>query len=97
MADRLISLMLFGTAYLCGVAAMLILFVGFVDWLQTGRWAELSLLELGYNAQLLKARWFLEHRWSWWLHDVLQWVPVYAALLCAAPLAWVCGAWMARR
>ena len=97
MADRLISLLLFGTAYLCGVAAMLILFVGFVDWLQSGSWTDLTVLELGYNAHLIKARWFLEHQWSWWLHDFLQWIPVYAALLSLAPLAWLSGAWTARR
>ena len=97
MTDRLLSLLLFGIAYLSGVAAMLILFVGFIDWLQTGSWSNLSVLEFGYNAHLLKARWFLDHRWSWWMHDVLQWIPVYAFLLGFAPLAWLFGAWMARR
>jgi hypothetical protein len=97
MTDRLLSLLFFGVAYCCGVAAMLILFVGFIDWLQTGSWSNLSVLELGYNAQLLKARWFLDHQWSWWMHDVLQWTPLYAFLLGLAPLAWLSGAWMARR
>lgn len=97
MADRLISLLFFGAAYICGVGAMLILFVGFIDWLQTGSWSNLSVLEFGYNSHLLKARWFLDHRWSWWMHDVLHWIPVYGVLLGFAPMAWVFGAWMGRR
>ena len=97
MTDRLISLLFFGIAYLSGVAALLILFIGFVDWLQTGSWNNLSVLELGYNTHMLKARWFLDHRWSWWMHDVLHLIPVYAFLLGFAPIAWIFGAWMARR
>ena len=97
VADRLISLLFFGIAYACGVAAVLMLLAGFIDWLQTGRWHDLSVLELAYNAHVVKARWFLEYRWSWWIHDMLQWIPLYALLLVVAPLAWVCGAWAARR
>ncbi len=33
MADRMISLTFYGLACLCGIAAVLILLVGFVDWL----------------------------------------------------------------
>ena len=97
VTDRLISLLFFGIAYACGVAAALMLLAGFIDWLQTGRWHDLSVLELAYNSHLIKARWFLEYRWSWWIHDVLQWVPLYGLLLAVAPLSWVCGAWAARR
>ncbi len=97
MADRLLSLLLFGAAYVSGVTAVLILFVGFIDWLQTGSWSNLSVLEFGYNAHFLKARWFLDNQWSWWMHDMLRWMPVYALLLGFAPFAWVSGAWMARR
>lgn len=97
MTDRLLSLLLFGLAYTCGVAAALLLLAGFIDYLQTGRWHAQSVLDLGYSSHVIKARWFLEYRWSWWIHDVLQWLPLYAFLLLMAPLWWVGGAWAARR
>ena len=74
-----------------------ILLVGFVDWLQTERWTNLSVLEFGYDTHLIRARWFINNRWSWWLHDLLHLIPLYAFLLALAPLSWVAGAWFNRR
>jgi hypothetical protein len=97
MADRMISLTFYGLACLCGIAAVLILLVGFVDWLQTERWTNLSVLEFGYDAHLIRARWFINNRWSWWLHDLMHLIPLYVFLLALAPLSWVVGAWFGRR
>ena len=85
---RITSIALFATALISFSSAVLLLLNGFIEYLQTGTWHSLSLLQLGYDSHLIKARWFLSYEWSWWLHDLLQFVPVYAALILLAPLAW---------
>ncbi|MCB1685982.1 MAG: hypothetical protein KDI31_15915 [Pseudomonadales bacterium] len=86
--DRLFSSALFGLALICFSLAFLLLLNDFVVYLQTGRWQTLSLLQFGYDSSLLRARWFLSHRWGLQLHDVLAQIPVPAVLLCVSPLAW---------
>ena len=89
MIDRAIAWFLFCTAYIFGIAAALILLAGFIEYLQSGHWTDVSLLEVGYDAYLIKARWFLDHRWSWWIHDVLNVIPLSVALIVSAPLLWL--------
>ena len=85
---RLTSITLFTIALLSFSGAVLLLLNGFIDYLQTDRWHSLSLLQLGYDYHLIRARWFLSHEWSGWLQDLLRHIPVYAALIGVAPLAW---------
>ena len=85
---RFTSIALFATALISFSSAVLLLLNGFIEYLQNGAWHSVSLLQLGYDSHLIKARWFLAHEWSWWLHDLLQFVPVHAALILLAPLAW---------
>ncbi len=77
--------------------ALVMLFAGFIEYLQIGRWDTPSLLEIGYEAHLIKARWFVAHQWSWWIHDVLERVPVALFLLGVAPLFWWVGNRLGRR
>jgi len=86
--DRAIAVALFVIAMLCFGGTVLLLLNGFVEYLQTDRWESLSLLQLGYDTHVLRARWFLANDWSWWIHDVLEKIPAYAALMAGAPLAW---------
>ena len=86
--DRTVSTTLFVVAIGCFAGAALLLINGFVDFLQTGRWASSSLLQIGYDLSLIRARWFLANQWSWWIHDLLALIPTYVALLFAAPLCW---------
>ena len=95
--DRMFAWLFYVTAYFFGVAATLILLAGFMDYLQSGHWNDMSLLELGYDSYLIKARWFLDHRWSWWIHDVLNAIPLSVALIVTAPMFWLLAARIDRR
>ena len=86
--DRAVAVALFVIAMLCFGGAVLLLLNGFIEYLQVGRWQSRSLLQFAYDAHVLRARWFLANDWSWWLHDALEVIPVYAALLVGAPIAW---------
>jgi len=55
------------------------------------------LLQLGYDAHLIKARWFLANQWSWPLHDALAKIPVLVTMVCIAPLFWWLGGVFGRR
>lgn len=91
--DRIVSTVLFAAAVLSLGGAGVLLLNGFVEYLQSGSWTATSLLELGYNTHLIRARWFLSYEWSWGVHDVLAIIPIYAALLGAAPVCW----WLSRQ
>jgi hypothetical protein len=95
--DRLFAYLLFLASLLAGAGAVVLVINGFVDWLVTERWESLSLLQLGYDTYMIKAQWFLANRCSWPVHDVLAVVPVYAALLGFAPIAWWCSNFLAKR
>ena len=57
--DRFVSISLFALAVLCLGGAGLLLLGEFVEYLQAGRWRIDSLLDSGYELNLLKSRWFL--------------------------------------
>jgi len=86
--DRVISIVLFAAAVLAFGGAVLLLLNGFIEYLQSGRWQAASLLQVGYDSHVIRARWFLGNDWNWWIHDVLALVPAYLALLAAAPCCW---------
>ena len=86
--DRAFSTVLFALAILAFGGAVLLLLNGFIEYLQIGSWRSTSLLQFLYDTYILRARWFLSHQWSWWIHDVLAVIPTYAALLILSPLAW---------
>jgi hypothetical protein len=91
--DRFLSIALFAAAFLSFGGASLLLLNGFIEYLQTGSWTATSLLQTGYDSYLIRARWFLANQWSWWIHDVLEVIPTYAALLGIAPVCW----WLSQR
>lgn len=91
--DRMVSTVLFAVAVLSLGGAGVLLLNGFVEYLQSGAWTATSLLELGYNTHLIRARWFLSYEWSWGIHDALAIIPIYGALLGAAPICW----WLSRQ
>ena len=86
--DRPLSTLLFLLALSSLAGAGLFLLGGFIEYLQAGGWRSPSLLELGYDSAVVRARWFLDNPWSWWIHDLLGAIPVYAALLALGPVAW---------
>jgi len=97
MTDRFLNLFFCLVALGLAGGAALLFIVGFVEYLQLGRWATRSLLQLGYDSQLIQARWFLAHPWSWPVHDALARFPITLAMLCAAPLSWWLGTLFGRR
>jgi hypothetical protein len=91
--DRTLSTVLFLVALGSLGGAGVILVNGFLEYLQTGGWSAASLLQIGYDTHVIRARWFLANDWSWWLHDLLEMIPSYVALLAVAPCAW----WLSTR
>ena len=86
--DRPISTLLFLTALGCLIGAALLLLGGFIEYLQVGFWRSPTLLQAAYDSRLVDARWFLANPWSWWIHDLLDDIPAFAALLALGPAAW---------
>ena len=97
MTDRFLSAFFHILALALAGGAVLLFILGFVEYLQVGRWPRLSLLQLGYDTHLIRARWFLGNRWSWPVHDALAKIPVTLTMLCAAPLCWWLGGIFGRR
>lgn len=97
VVDRILAPVLFvlALALLC-VAALLAL-AGFIDWLIHGRWPDQSLLRLGYDSGLLRARWFLSYGWGTAVRDALAAVPGSLAALLLAPLCWWSAGRLGRR
>lgn len=86
--DRFISIALFLIAVLCLGGAGLLLLTDFVEYLQLGHWRVDSLLDSGYELNLLRSRWFLASDLGSAVREVLRRVPTFVALLAFAPLAW---------
>lgn len=95
--DRAFSVLLFAIAVLSFGGAVLLLLNGFIAYLQLGSWKTLSLLQFCYDAHIIRARWFLANDWSWWIHDLLEAIPGYAALLAVCPVAWWLSGMVGRR
>ena len=95
--NRIIAIICFTSALLLVGMVAIVLLLGFTEWLQTGRWYSKSLLQAAYDAGLLRARWFLSGDWAWYVHEVLNVIPVLAVWLAAAPLIWAVGLKFARR
>lgn len=95
--DRWIAYALLTLAICCGCAAAVLALAGFVEYLQSGRWAARSVLDLAYEWRLVRARWFLANDWSWPLHDALRATPVIALMVALAPLCWWLGSLLGRR
>jgi hypothetical protein len=91
--DRFVATVLFVLAILCLGGACLLLLNDFVEYLQMGRWRIDTLLESGYELNLLKSRWFLASDLGSLVRDGLRRVPTFAALLLLAPMAW----WLSNR
>ncbi len=91
--DRFVSIVLFVFAVLCLGGAGLLLLNEFIEYLQLGRWRVDSLLDSGYELNLLKSRWFLASDIGSGVREGLRRVPTFAALLAVAPLSW----WLSNR
>jgi hypothetical protein len=91
--DRFLSTTLFLLALAALAGAVLLLLGGFLEYLQVGRWRQGTLLDAAYDLNLVRSRWFLTSELANSLRSVLQKVPLFAALLAFAPLAW----WLSRR
>lgn len=86
--DRFFSTCLFVLAMVCLGGACLLLLNEFLEYLHNGRWRIDSLLDVGYEYHLLKARWFLASDVGSSVRGVLRQIPAFAALLVLGPLAW---------
>jgi len=89
--------MFFSLALVLCCALAVGLLSGLIEWLQVGRWKSVSLLQAGYDINLLRARWFMTTDWGWRLHDVLESIPLYLVGLIMAPLCWRVGLVFVRR
>lgn len=89
--DRWFALFFHALALICACLAALLALSGFIDFLIVERWPDQSLLRVGYDSGLLRARWFLAHDWTMTLRDVLARVPAALALLALAPASWWLG------
>ena len=97
MKDRLLAISFFGLALLLFSAVVVGLLVGLIEWLQSGHWPSISLLEAAYDTGLVRARWFVTVEWGWRLHEWLDMVPLSVAAIVIAPLFWRIGLIFARR
>jgi len=97
MRDRILGIFCFAAALLLCCAVVVALLAGLIEWLQSGRWHNLSLLQAGYDLQLLRARWFLATDWGWRVHELLDQIPLLAAGALLAPLCWWVGLIFVRR
>jgi hypothetical protein len=91
--DRTLSVLLFAIAILALGGAGLLLINDFIEYLQIGRWRIESLLDAGYDLNLLKSRWFLASDAGGLIREGLRQIPVFVALLVLGPAAW----WLSNR
>lgn len=91
--DRTFSVMLFALAILSLGGAGLLLLNDFIEYLQVGRWRIESLLDAGYDLNLLSSRWFLTSELGGFIREGLRQTPAFVALLILGPAAW----WLSSR
>lgn len=91
--DRAFSIILFVLAILSIGGAGLLLLNDFIEYLQVGRWRIESLLDAGYELNLLNSHWFLASNLGGLLREGLRQTPAFAALLVLGPAAW----WLSNR
>ncbi len=91
--DRAVSIVLFVIAILCLGGAGLLLLNDFIEYLQSGRWRLDSLLDAGYDLNLLRSRWFLASDVGALIREGLRQTPAFVALLLLGPAAW----WLSNR
>jgi hypothetical protein len=91
--DRTFSVMLFAIAILSLGGAGLLLLSDFLEYLQVGRWRIDSLLDAGYDLNLLNSRWFLASEVGSLVREGLRHTPAFLALLILSPAAW----WLSNR
>lgn len=89
--DRTFSVLLFLLAILSLGGAGLLLLNDFIEYLQVGRWRIDSLLDAGYDLNLLRSRWFLTSELGGLIREGLRQTPAFAALLVLGPAAWWLG------
>jgi len=94
--DRVLSTLCYLLAFGCGCTAGVLAFDGLLEYLGGGRWPDRSLLRLGYDSGLVRARWFLVQDWAMPLRDVLAALPAAVALLATVPVWWWLGSRLAR-
>lgn len=95
--DRILAPILFVSALALLCASALLALSGFLDWLIHGRWPDQSLLRLGYDTGLLRARWFLAAGWGGPVREALAAVPGSLAALLLAPVCWWSAGRLSRR
>ena len=86
--DRTLSILLFLLAIFSLAGGGLMLLNDFIEYLQLGRWRIDSLLDAGYNLNLLNSRWFLSNELGGWVREGLRMTPAFLALLLLGPAAW---------
>ncbi len=91
--DRAFSILLFVLAILSIGTAGLLLLSGFIEYLVAGRWRIDSLLDAGYELNLLNSRWFLASQAGGLIREGLRQTPAFVALLVVGPAAW----WLSNR
>ena len=91
--DRTIASLLFLLAILSLAGAGLLLLNDFIEYLQVGRWRIDSLLDAGYDLNLLNSRWFLASEVGAWVREGLRMTPAFLTLLLLGPAAW----WLSNR
>ncbi len=91
--DRILSVLLFVLAILSLGGAGLLLLNDYIEYLQLGRWRIDTLLDAGYDLNLLNSRWFLASEPGAWIREGLRLTPAFLALLLFGPAAW----WLSNR
>lgn len=91
--DRAFSILLFVLAILSIGTAGLLLLNDFIEYLVAGRWRIDSLLDAGYELNLLNSRWFLASQAGGLIREGLRQTPAFVAFLVFGPAAW----WLSNR
>jgi len=91
MLARVLAYTLYGASLAAAVASALIVLSQFITWLQQDTWHRYSLLRLALDWNLIPSYWPRAPHLADVVFNVLQVVPVSAALLAVSPLLWWCA------